>query len=169
MWVISIFASWASSAPVNAQVNMSSYYEAVERGIPQNCSADFATAIKFFDASITGTNSTLISEIKNAVASAATGQDVPSHSTDSLDAASVGEYLMAPWGQFQTGIKISSGGEPVELNHSIRWSRCHPTFLRLLRDRCRKNISFQYRSFLDILRGTGLWSGIASYSSSSIC
>jgi hypothetical protein len=98
-----IFASWASSAPVNAQVNMSSYYGAVERGIPQNCSADFAAAIQFFDSSVTSSNASLVSEVKNGVASAIAGQTVSARSSDGLDAPTVGEYLLAPFSNFQSG------------------------------------------------------------------
>lgn len=36
-----IYASWASSAPVQAQVNMSSYWDTIQRALPQNCSNDF--------------------------------------------------------------------------------------------------------------------------------
>ncbi|KAF7301782.1 Peptidase S28 [Mycena indigotica] len=41
-----IFASWASSAPVQAQVDMSSYYKAAERSLTRNCSADWVAVTK---------------------------------------------------------------------------------------------------------------------------
>lgn len=36
-----VFAAWASSAPVQAQVDMSSYYKAAERSLTRNCSSDW--------------------------------------------------------------------------------------------------------------------------------
>jgi hypothetical protein len=41
-----IFASWASSAPVEAKADAASYWASVERGLPRNCSADFAAVVK---------------------------------------------------------------------------------------------------------------------------
>lgn len=44
-----IFATWASSAPVHAQVDMASYYDAAARSIPSNCSADWAAITHYVD------------------------------------------------------------------------------------------------------------------------
>ncbi|EMD39403.1 hypothetical protein CERSUDRAFT_93435 [Gelatoporia subvermispora B] len=44
-----IFAVWASSAPVHAQVDMSSYYKAAERSLTRNCSADWVAVTKYVD------------------------------------------------------------------------------------------------------------------------
>ncbi|PSR72211.1 hypothetical protein PHLCEN_2v11918 [Hermanssonia centrifuga] len=44
-----IFAVWASSAPVEAQVDMASYYKAAERSLTRNCSADWVAVTKFVD------------------------------------------------------------------------------------------------------------------------
>ncbi|KAK7689248.1 hypothetical protein QCA50_007939 [Cerrena zonata] len=44
-----IFASWSSSAPVQAQVDMASYYKAAERSLTRNCSADWVAVTKFVD------------------------------------------------------------------------------------------------------------------------
>jgi len=59
-----IFASWASSAPVEAQVNMASYYEAVERSLPRNCSADWVAVTKYVDDTLNGSNITLQEQVK---------------------------------------------------------------------------------------------------------
>ena len=41
-----IFAAWASSAPVHAQVDMASYYKAAERSLTRNCSADWVAVTR---------------------------------------------------------------------------------------------------------------------------
>jgi hypothetical protein len=42
-----IYASWASSAPVQAQVNMSSYWDTIQRALPRNCSNDFVAMASY--------------------------------------------------------------------------------------------------------------------------
>ncbi|KAI0664343.1 serine carboxypeptidase S28-domain-containing protein [Cubamyces menziesii] len=44
-----IFAVWASSAPVHAQVDMVAYYKAAERSLTRNCSADWVAVTRFVD------------------------------------------------------------------------------------------------------------------------
>ncbi|OCH89254.1 hypothetical protein OBBRIDRAFT_732955 [Obba rivulosa] len=44
-----IFAVWASSAPVHAQIDMAAYYKAAERSLTRNCSADWVAVTKFVD------------------------------------------------------------------------------------------------------------------------
>ncbi|EKM50837.1 uncharacterized protein PHACADRAFT_130303 [Phanerochaete carnosa HHB-10118-sp] len=46
------FAVWASSAPVQAQVDMASYYKAAERSLTRNCSADWVAVTKYVDATL---------------------------------------------------------------------------------------------------------------------
>ncbi len=46
-----IFATWASSAPVHAQVDMASYYKAAERSLTRNCSADWVAVTRCFSSS----------------------------------------------------------------------------------------------------------------------
>ncbi|KAF9554434.1 peptidase S28 [Agrocybe pediades] len=59
-----IFASWASSAPVHAQVDMASYYKAAERSLTRNCSADWVAVTKYMDQTLSGTNDTAIVDMK---------------------------------------------------------------------------------------------------------
>lgn len=59
-----IFAAWASSAPVQSQVDMSSYYKAAERSLTRNCSADWVAITKYVDESLNSTNTTLKTDIK---------------------------------------------------------------------------------------------------------
>ncbi|VDC05151.1 unnamed protein product [Peniophora sp. CBMAI 1063] len=44
-----IYAVWASSAPVQAQIDMASYYEAAERSLTRNCSADWVAVTRYVD------------------------------------------------------------------------------------------------------------------------
>uniref|UniRef100_A0A8H7XUA3 Serine carboxypeptidase S28-domain-containing protein n=1 Tax=Psilocybe cubensis TaxID=181762 RepID=A0A8H7XUA3_PSICU len=59
-----IFASWASSAPVQAQVDMSSYYKAAERSLTRNCSADWVAVTRHVDDTLKGGNETDIVNMK---------------------------------------------------------------------------------------------------------
>jgi len=59
-----IFATWASSAPVEAQVDMSSYYKAAERSLTRNCSADWVAVTKFVDDTLNGSNETAKIDVK---------------------------------------------------------------------------------------------------------
>ncbi|KAJ6561247.1 peptidase S28 [Mycena vulgaris] len=59
-----IFASWASSAPVQAEVDMSSYYKAAERSLTRNCSADWVAVTKFVDDTLNGANERLKIDVK---------------------------------------------------------------------------------------------------------
>ena len=62
-----IYATWASSAPVHAQVDMASYYKAAERSLTRNCSADWISVTKFVDDALNGTNETRSTDIKFAL------------------------------------------------------------------------------------------------------
>lgn len=62
-----IFASWSSSAPVHAQVDMASYYKAAERSLTRNCSADWVAVTKYVDDVLGGSNETAATNIKFAL------------------------------------------------------------------------------------------------------
>ena len=62
-----VFASWSSSAPVQAQINMASYYEAAERALPRNCSSDWVAVTKYVDGVLMGTNITEQIIVKRAL------------------------------------------------------------------------------------------------------
>ncbi|KAF9477070.1 hypothetical protein BDN70DRAFT_995230 [Pholiota conissans] len=59
-----VFAAWASSAPVEAQIDMSSYYKAAERSLTRNCSADWVAVTKHVDNMLMGSNETAIVNLK---------------------------------------------------------------------------------------------------------
>jgi hypothetical protein len=62
-----VFASWSSSGPVQAQINMASYYEAVERSLPRNCSADWVAVTKYVDGVLMGSDTAAQLTIKRAL------------------------------------------------------------------------------------------------------
>ena len=62
-----VFASWASSAPVQAQINMASYFGAVERALPRNCSADWVAVTRYVDGVLNGNNVTEQIRVKRAL------------------------------------------------------------------------------------------------------
>jgi hypothetical protein len=99
-----IFASWATSAPVQAQVNMASYFEAVQRGLPKNCSADYAVAVKFADDALNGDNTTLANEVRLLLAKAAAPSGsgtVTQPDADGYSAYDLAEILESPFLYFQ--------------------------------------------------------------------
>ena len=62
-----VFASWSSSAPVQAQINMANYYEAAERALPRNCSSDWVAVTKYVDGVLMGANLTDQLRVKRAL------------------------------------------------------------------------------------------------------
>ncbi|KAK2603587.1 hypothetical protein QQS21_004267 [Conoideocrella luteorostrata] len=66
-----IYASYASSAPVQDQFDGSFYYNVVARSMPTNCSTDMKAAIKYFDQTLATGAINDIDQIKAAVSIAA--------------------------------------------------------------------------------------------------
>ncbi|KAI9062583.1 hypothetical protein FKP32DRAFT_1573969 [Trametes sanguinea] len=65
-----IFAVWASSAPVHAQVDMSAYYKAAERSLTRNCSADWVAVTRFVDDTLRNGTSEQVEDLKYRLLSA---------------------------------------------------------------------------------------------------
>jgi Serine carboxypeptidase S28 len=61
------FASWASSAPVEAHVDMSVYYNPLEQSMTRNCSADMHAAIDYADGVLINGTKEEIAEVRHAV------------------------------------------------------------------------------------------------------
>jgi hypothetical protein len=80
---------------------MASYYDAVARGLPQNCAVDFATAIKFFDSTVASNDAKAVSQIKNDADQAVTSDKVSVADSDADTPGSVGENLYLPFNDFQ--------------------------------------------------------------------
>jgi hypothetical protein len=62
-----VFASWASSAPVQNQIDMASYFEAIERALPRNCSSDWVAVTRYVDGILMGSNTTEQIRVKRAL------------------------------------------------------------------------------------------------------
>ena len=62
-----VFASWSSSGPVQAQINMASYYETAQRALPSNCSSDWVAVTKYVDGVLVGCNTTEQIVVKRAL------------------------------------------------------------------------------------------------------
>lgn len=93
-----IFAAWASSAPVHAQVDMAAYYEAAERSLTRNCSADWTAVTRFVDHTLAyGTDAQRVAmKLRLLEARARSPQDLGTtvaegiaNATSDVDAASV--------------------------------------------------------------------------------
>jgi hypothetical protein len=146
-----IFASWASSAPVQAQVNMASYYEAVQRGLPKNCSADYAVAVKFADDALSGGNATLAGEVKLLLAQAAAlgsgSNSVTQSDVDAFTAYDAAETLGSSFANFQARVLIYHPAEsklmPPRVEHRPRW---HANCMRHARDLERNDFCFGIRA-----------------------
>jgi len=89
-----VFASWASSAPVQAQINMASYYGAVERALPRNCSSDWVAVTKYLDGVLMGSDSTEQTRVKRALYVAR--MSGPNGNTTSVQQLSNAEVLAIP-------------------------------------------------------------------------
>lgn len=59
-----IYATWASSAPVHAQVDMAAYYKAAERSLTRNCSSDWVAVTRYVDGVLNDTDEARQIDIK---------------------------------------------------------------------------------------------------------
>ena len=89
-----VFASWASSAPVQSQINMASYYEAAERALPRNCSADWVAVTKYVDGILMGSDITEQIRIRRALYVAR--MSGPNGDTSMVEPLSDSEILSIP-------------------------------------------------------------------------
>lgn len=102
------FATWASSAPVEARVDMWTYYAAAERSMTRNCSADWTAVTKYVDGVLSNGTDSEISDLKyeiyTAVLSGPKGRSPTSVSrtgADALSGSDVGNSLLLPLSFYQ--------------------------------------------------------------------
>ncbi|KAF9450697.1 hypothetical protein P691DRAFT_440039 [Macrolepiota fuliginosa MF-IS2] len=69
-----VFAAWASSAPVQAEIDMSSYYKAAERSLTRNCSADWVSVTRHVDDTLMGSDETAKTQMRLALLKARAGK-----------------------------------------------------------------------------------------------
>lgn len=127
-----IYAAWASSAPVEAQVDMASYYKAAERSLTRNCSADWVAVTKYVDNTLAnGTAAEQVAMKKRLLEAQARSptnltamvSDEVANSTTNVAAAGV---LMAALGFYQV--------RSVHLSRTAYTHRWLRVVLRLQRD-----------------------------------
>lgn len=61
------YASWASSAPVQAQIDMSVYYNVMQQAMPRNCSTDVHAAVTFADIALEDETSVEAAQARRAI------------------------------------------------------------------------------------------------------
>ena len=124
-----IFAVWASSAPVQAQVDMASYYKAAERSLTRNCSADWVAVTKHVDASLAnGTDAeqvTLKQRLLSARASSPTKNVTVSRATAANTSDdSAAEVLMDPLQFYQVRWESFTSEEAFTHSPVVLWLQC---------------------------------------------
>ena len=62
-----IYASWASSAPVESMADMGDYWLPLTRVLPANCSADISSALRSIDEILNSGNETAAAIINTAL------------------------------------------------------------------------------------------------------
>lgn len=102
------FATWASSAPTQAAVDMWVYYAQAERSMTRNCSADYTAVTNYVDGILANGTAKEVSDLKydlyKAIASGPGGQapgSVNRSKSDALSNQSVGNYLLTPLSFYQ--------------------------------------------------------------------
>lgn len=101
------FATWASSAPTEAAVDMFTYYAQAERSMTRNCSADFTAVTRYVDNVLAnGTiqqTRDLKRELLTAVQASPTSLTpvVSDEDVNELDNPSVGSLLLTPLNFYQ--------------------------------------------------------------------
>lgn len=103
------YATWASSAPTEAAVDMWTYYAQAERSMTRNCSADYTAITNWVDATLSNGTTEEIHNLKyalySAILSSPGGQPpaepVNSTDVDDLSNASVGNLLLTPFNFYQ--------------------------------------------------------------------
>ncbi len=84
------YAIWASSAPVEAQVDMSVYYNPIQQSMPTNCSADVHAAIAYVDKIFLRGTVEEVETVKRAIFLASVGDAYSDISN--IDPADAGEF-----------------------------------------------------------------------------
>ncbi|KAI9664853.1 MAG: hypothetical protein M1821_006301 [Bathelium mastoideum] len=101
------FASWASSAPTQAAVDMWTYYAQAERSMTKNCSADYTAVTRFVDATLSNGTRQEINDLKYDLyraVQASPGNEQPNvnrSEAESLSNSDVGNYLLLPLSFYQ--------------------------------------------------------------------
>lgn len=115
-----IYASWASSAPVQAQTHMASYWQAARRSLPGNCSNDWVAVTRYVDDILGSGSDSEVYRLKRRLIEAeftGPGGDRSRIEAENLLSEAnirntanyyVARYLMDPLGRFQVSCNCTS-------------------------------------------------------------
>ncbi|KAM5544287.1 hypothetical protein V8D89_001947 [Ganoderma adspersum] len=95
-----IFAVWASSAPVHAQIDMAAYYKAAERSLTRNCSADWVAVTRFVDDTLANGTTAEAADLKFKLLSARDGSITKEQAANASNVNAAG-VLMDPLNFYQ--------------------------------------------------------------------
>lgn len=101
------YATWASSPPTEAAVDMWTYYAQAERSMTRNCSADLTAITRYVDRVLANGTQDEVTSVKRQLLSAiqASPSDprpsVSAEDVEELDNASVGSLLLTPLNFYQ--------------------------------------------------------------------
>ena len=95
-----IFAIWASSAPVHAQIDMAAYYKAAERSLTRNCSADWVAVTSFVDDTLSNGTTAEAADLKFRLLSARDGSITKEQAANASNVEAAG-VLMDPLNFYQ--------------------------------------------------------------------
>ncbi|KAI0642323.1 serine carboxypeptidase S28-domain-containing protein [Trametes meyenii] len=100
-----IFAVWASSAPVHAQVDMAAYYKAAERSLTRNCSADWVAVTHFVDDTLLNGTAEEAADLKYRLLSAREDGVTRERAAHASDVSAAG-VLMDPLSFYQYAASV---------------------------------------------------------------
>ncbi|KAI3397057.1 hypothetical protein diail_11293 [Diaporthe ilicicola] len=101
------FATWASSPPTEAAVDMWTYYAQAERSMTRNCSADFTAITRYVDSVLANGTQSEVTSLKQQLLTAIQASPsnlspaVSAEDVDGLDNAAVGSLLLTPLNFYQ--------------------------------------------------------------------
>lgn len=102
-----IFAVWASSAPVHAQIDMAAYYKAAERSLTRNCSADWVAVTRFVDDTLANGTAAEAANLKFKLLSARDSSITKEQAANASNVNAAG-VLMDPLNFYQVCVMIST-------------------------------------------------------------
>ncbi|CAN8104243.1 unnamed protein product [Discula destructiva] len=101
------FATWASSAPTEASVDMWTYYAQAERSMTRNCSADFTAVTRYVDGVLTNGTTNEVTALKRQILTAVEASPtelspiISDEDVSGLDNPTVGSLLLTPLNFYQ--------------------------------------------------------------------
>lgn len=101
-----IYAVWASSAPVQAEIDMASYYKAAERSLTRNCSADWVAVTRYVDDTLANGTAEAAADLKFRLLSARDDGVTREQAANASEVSAAG-VLMDPLNFYQVGVTLT--------------------------------------------------------------